>query len=146
MGSFIVDHWKSWLPWKKHSRTIIHRSMRTRWGTSTSLDKGNQNSLVIKPIQLYVHHNRSLQLKSAIIDLASLDERGRDDIFGFSSLLGGSSNETLAGQLRYYRIVQKPPMNAWHNVGTYGKPAAPVDVLRNMRREATRLLPCREAH
>ena len=103
--------------------------MRTRWGTSTSLDKGNQNSLLIKAIQLYVHHNYSLQLKSAIIDLASLDERGRDDIFGFSSLLGGSSNETLAGQLRYYRIVQKPPMNAWHNVGTYGKPAASVDVL-----------------
>ena len=135
-----INVFKRWLQGNtttKYSRTIMHRTQRTSWGSTNSLDPDTQNSVLIKAIQLYLHHHNILSASSAIVDLTSMNDKTGQSNYGYygndddddgdgNDDEGGRSNKTAAGRLRKYNIVKKAPNNIWQDIGQYGKSNTPV--------------------
>ena len=126
--------WKAlWIQAKTetYERTIVHRTTRTSWGSTNNLDDDTQNTILIKAIQLYLHHNCHLDMRTASVDLTALQTKKRYSYYDHDD----DEDKTAAGRLRKYKIVQKPPKNLWHDVGEYGKPAARVQLLMEEQEE-----------
>jgi len=122
-------------PERKHERSIAYRFQRNSWGGATSLDADNQNTVLLKAIQLYIHHKVKLNLKSAHLNLTSMEDNlsspsSNYDGYGYDYGDDGDDEEskTLAGQLSKYKIIKDPPRNVWHDLGSFGTPAASVQL------------------
>ena len=117
----------------EHSRTIVYRYQRNSWGGSTSLDpEGSHNTLLLRAIQLYIHHKVKLNLRTAHLKLTSMDDNsGASNNYydDWDVDDGDKESRTLAGQLSKYKIIMDPPRNDWHDLGRYGDPAATVRLL-----------------
>ena len=114
----------------KHIRFIVHRSQRTSWGSTTNLDEDTRNTVLMKAIQLYLHHKCNLSLNTAFINLTSTEDKN-DNSNSYNSYYGDydsddGNSKSLAGTLSNYKIIKKPPQNAWHIIGKFGDPAAVV--------------------
>lgn len=128
---FSVQNWNKLWSWrnKKHERFIVHRSSRNQWGGTTNLDEDTENTVLIKAIQLYLHHKCNLKLKNANVDLTSMDNRNNTSYYDEGDDdEGSSSSKTVVGMLAKYKIVKKPPRNQWHEIGMFGFPAAAVQL------------------
>jgi chaperone BCS1 len=124
--------WEDWMQWyfrrqNEYERFITYKSTRNSWGGSTSWDSDTQNTVLIKAIQLYMHHELDMNFSSAYLDLTSMDDKGANlgyyDYGGSdddSEIAGNSSRKTLVGVLSKYKIIQKPPEDTWHQLGVYG--------------------------
>jgi len=126
---FVIDGWKKLLRWRQHphERFIVHRSTFNSWGGTTNLDEDTQNAVLIKAIHLYIHHKSNLNLKSANLDLTTMDSKANSAYYGgYDDDEDSSSQKTVAGMLDKYKIIKKPPHFQWHQVGMYGFPAAAV--------------------
>eukprot|EP00548_Thalassiothrix_antarctica_P014530 CAMPEP_0194171790 /NCGR_PEP_ID=MMETSP0154-20130528/6337_1 /TAXON_ID=1049557 /ORGANISM="Thalassiothrix antarctica, Strain L6-D1" /LENGTH=715 /DNA_ID=CAMNT_0038884227 /DNA_START=1 /DNA_END=2145 /DNA_ORIENTATION=+ len=125
---FDFSQWKRW--WRnrhhKYQRYLVYRSTRSYWGGSTSIDDDTQNTVLIKAIQLYLHQQMNLNLKVALLDLTSLDDKKcSHSRYGYydnddDGEDGSSSRKTLVGMLSKYKIVKKPPHGMWHKLGCHG--------------------------
>jgi ATPase family associated with various cellular activities (AAA) len=120
----------AWLNRRKnlHQRFIVHRTQRNSWGGLTNLDEDTRNSVLLKAIQLYLHHKCNLTLSTAFLNLTSFEGQ----LNNYRSYYGNDDDDaskTLAGTLSKYEIVKKPPHNVWHNVGMFGSPASIVKVM-----------------
>lgn len=130
---FSFEIWNNLWSWrmKEHERFIVHRSSRNPWGGTTNLDEDTNNTVLIKAIQLYLHHKCHLKLKGAYVDLTSMDNKIKSDMsYSYdeeeNDEEGSSSSKTVVGMLAKYKIVKKPPKNEWHEIGTFGFPVAAV--------------------
>lgn len=114
----------------QYQRFVVYRSQRNSWGGSNSLDDDTRNTVLIKAIQLYLHHKGNLNLPVANLDLTSMqDSKGSsrdyyDDSNGDDE---DRSAKTMVGTLSAYKIVKKPPQNQWNQLGSFGSPAALVE-------------------
>jgi chaperone BCS1 len=128
--------WESWLDlWNRqsnqHERFITHRSTRTSWGSTYNVDEDSQNSVLLKAIRLYLHHQVKVKPKIAYLDLTGTDDKQSSGNFYSScdsdsedddSEYGGSrSRKTLVGMLSRYKIIKALPNGEWHSLGMYGK-------------------------
>ena len=128
---FALDRWKKIWRWRKshQERIIVHRSTRNHWGGMTNMDEDTQNTVLIKAIQLFLHHKCDLHLKSANLNLTSLENMNANNSSYHDNDQGtSSSTKTFVGMLSKYKIIKKPPCNIWHQVGIYGSPAANVQL------------------
>ena len=128
---FALDRWKKIWRWQKnhHERIIIHRSTRNPWGGMTNMDEDTQNTVLIKAIQLFLHLKCNLHLKSANLNLTSLENmNANNSAYNDYDHDASSSTKTFVGMLSKYNIIKKPPCNVWHQVGIYGFPAANVQL------------------
>jgi ATPase family associated with various cellular activities (AAA) len=112
-----------------HQRFIVHRTQRNSWGGLTNLDEDTRNSVLLKAIQLYLHHECHLTLSTAFLNLTSFEGQ----LHNYRSYYGNDDDDddaskTLAGTLSKYEIVKKPPHNTWHNVGLFGSPPTMVKI------------------
>lgn len=115
----------------EHRRTIVYRYQRNSWGGTTSLDpEGSHNTLLLRAIQLYIHHKVKLNLRTAHLKLTSKDDNVGTSNNNFYDDCDdeGKESRTLAGQLSTYKIIKDPPRNVWHNLGQFGDPAALVQL------------------
>ena len=119
----------AWLKRRKnmHQRFIVHRIQRNSWGGLTNLDEDTRNSVLLKAIQLYLHHQCRLTLSTAFLNLTSFE--GQLNSYRSYYDDNDDDSKTLAGTLSKYEIVKKPPHNAWHNVGMFGTPSSMVKIL-----------------
>ena len=114
---------------EQHQRTIVYRFQRNAWGGTTSLDpEGSQNTVLIRAIQLFIHHQVKLNLRTARLNLTTMEETlptpnmcYYDDDYN-----DDPESKTLAGQLSKYKIIKDPPRHEWHDLGKYGDPGAAV--------------------
>eukprot|EP00544_Gedaniella_sp_CCMP2646_P008106 CAMPEP_0202490972 /NCGR_PEP_ID=MMETSP1361-20130828/8196_1 /ASSEMBLY_ACC=CAM_ASM_000849 /TAXON_ID=210615 /ORGANISM="Staurosira complex sp., Strain CCMP2646" /LENGTH=736 /DNA_ID=CAMNT_0049120959 /DNA_START=316 /DNA_END=2526 /DNA_ORIENTATION=- len=123
-------------PKNVHERFIEYKRARNSHGATISLDSDTQNPVLLKAIQLYVHHNCHLHLQSANLDLTSLENNSRnrryyDDDYDDDD--GGAS--TLAGMLSRYQIITKPPHNQWHDIGEFGGARVKLQILEQEQNE-----------
>ena len=113
-------------------RRIVYKSNRDVWGDVCNEDEDTQNSILIKAIDMYLHSKGKLTLKKANVDLASTEDKNADigqqnhNYYYYDSDDEGEGEDdeednALVGALSKYRIVHKPPVNEWHNIGKYGK-------------------------
>jgi hypothetical protein len=135
LNSFLSFDFK--LNGNEHERRIIHKTSLNGYG-GRETDEDSQNTVLIKAINLYLHHQVKLKLQEAHVDLTSTEDKnasvGRSSHYHYDyydSPDHGNDDEdskTVVGALSKYRIVQKPPPNQWHNLGEYGegKFVAPV--------------------
>lgn len=135
------DYWRRWRESRdvKHHRLITHQSTRNSWGGSTSLDPNSQNTILLKAIQLYLHAKVKLDMKAANLDLTSTQDE-QSSIGGYyncDSDDNENDSRTIVGILSKFKIVQNPPRNAWHKLGSYGKTSPTLVELRIMDNEET---------
>ena len=138
LDEHLLARWSLFARWyanrqNKHTRFIIHRSQRTTWGSTQNLDEDTRNTVLMKAIQLYLHHKCNLSLNTAFINLTSTEDKkdsynsyNRYDDDDSESEGGEGNSKSLAGTLSKYKIIKKPPHNAWHVIGKFGHPAAIV--------------------
>lgn len=132
----ILSRWDILSRWyeqrqNKHIRFIVHRSQRSAWGGTTNLDEDTRNTVLMKAIQLYLHHKCNLSLNTAFINLTSTEDKNDNynsyyNYYGSDCDSDDSNSKSLAGTLSNYKIIKKPPHNAWHVIGKFGDPAAVV--------------------
>jgi mitochondrial chaperone BCS1 len=139
-----IEPWINW--WKtrheKYERFIIHKSMVNCWGGSNSLDDDSQNTVLIKAIQLYLHHKIKLDLRAANLDLTSMDDKSFNQYGGSyydcdnDDEDSGRNRKTPFGVLSKYKIIKKPPHGVWHDIGRHGDSMNIVE-LNIQERQAT---------
>jgi hypothetical protein len=104
-------------------KNVYERFIEYRWalgshGKTVSLDSDTQNPVLLKAIELYIHHNCQLQLNSANLDLTSMESNSRNrNCYGN---YGGEGTSTFAGMLSKYQIITKPLRNQRHDLGAFG--------------------------
>ena len=57
-----------------YQRTIVYQSTRNSWGTTSLEDDDTQNTILIKAIHLYLHHNCHLDMRTAQVNLTSIQQ------------------------------------------------------------------------
>jgi SpoVK/Ycf46/Vps4 family AAA+-type ATPase len=113
----------------QHQRFITYRSQRNSWGGTTSLDADTQNTVLLKAIQLYLHHKGNLNLPVANLVLTSMeDKKASSGHYYDDSYDEDGSSKTMVGTLSKYKIIKEPPQNRWHQLGSFGNPAALVEL------------------
>lgn len=117
-------------PEHRHERTVVYRYQRNSWGGTTSLNpEGSQNTILLKAIHLYIHHKVDLKLRTAQLNLTSMEEKQASSYYWYDDYDDDDDDsKTLAGQLSRYKVIKDPPRNEWHNLGEFGDPAAAVDL------------------
>ena len=123
---FDLEPWISW--WQsrnpKFERYIVHKSVDTSWGGSTSVDSDSQN----------LHHILKLDLTVANLDLTSMDDNTFSQYgasyydYDSDDEDWGSSKNTLFGILSKYKIVKKLPHDVWHDIGHHGDSMSLVEL------------------
>ena len=139
--TFIQDmmNWKPNL--RLHERRIVHKMTRDRWGgclSNSSENEDTQNTILIKAIDMFLHSQMKLDLTRANIDLtstedknASVGQRHNHYYYYHDSDDEDDQSKTLVGALSKYRIVKKPPLNEWHNLGKHGTMTQSNDMDKN---------------
>ena len=115
-----------------YQRTIVYQSTRNSWGTTSLEDDDTQNTILIKAIHLYLHHNCHLDMRTAQVNLTSIQQNNSQRYSYYYDDDDDDDDEgdnTMVGRLRKYRIVQRPPQNVWNDIGDYGKPLTKVELL-----------------
>lgn len=134
----VLGKLKSWFKWdlkvetgpKHHHRTIVHKAAAQNRTGGSAADDDARNNILMKAIQLYLHAEVKLELRKADIDLTSTTGPGMaasaqaSRHSRHSALQSG--NKTIADILSSYKIIQKPPINDWHDIGKYGEAAMTV--------------------
>jgi mitochondrial chaperone BCS1 len=133
---FILQPWRAW--WtprhQNYQRLIVYKSIDNYWGESTSLDNDSQNSVLIKAIQLYLHHKINLELNIANLDLTSMEDNnfcefgGYYNDYNYDDEDSGENTKTLFGMLSKYKIIKKPLHDIWHQIGHHGDSNAIVEL------------------
>jgi chaperone BCS1 len=143
----ILPSWKTWWACRhhKHQRYIVYKSTRNYWGGCTALDSDTQNTVLIKAIKLYLHQKMNLNLKVALLDLTSLDDKNCNQQYGSYYNDDDDDNDdeehrrsrkTLVGMLSKYKIVKAPPHHVWHKLGNHGASNSPVELMINQQEES----------
>ena len=106
----------------EYERFIEYKRSRDSHGGTVSLDSDTQNPVLLKAIQLYIHHKCDLQLTSANLALTSLETSNNYYSDNHYDDYDSSDEDTttFAGMLSKYEIVKTPPHDVWHDLGTFG--------------------------
>jgi mitochondrial chaperone BCS1 len=112
----------------KYQRFIVYRAQRNSWGGSTNLDSDSKNTVLLKAIQLYLHHKGNLELPIANLNLTSMEDTTSGGYYNSYDDDDDGAAKTFAGTLSKLKIVKKLPDNKWHRLGMFGKPAAMVEL------------------
>ena len=136
-----VERWiKLWFrpkPRNVYERRIEYRRSRDPYGGTISLDSDTQNPVLLKAIQLYVHHKCNLDLMAANLDLTSLETNSNAAIVRTTTMTITTIIRTMTILLWHPQQVSKLSkslrINVWHTLGEFGSP--PADVLLCMNEQ-----------
>lgn len=114
-----------------HERKIILRTVRSTY-TVMNIDADTQNAVLIKAIQLYLHHYKKLEnLRSANLTLTSMEDPAfLEDHYGYGGCQShdedtNRQSKSLEGALRKYNIIKGLPQGVWLKINFYnGSPSA----------------------
>lgn len=111
-----------WFPVEEQGfkdRILVSSSIIQTNGCVTSLDRGNQNSVLIKAISLFIHSKLHLQMDSSYLDLTSTEmENQRSDDYYYDD--EDEEDNSLVGRLSKYKLVNRPMPDVWHDLGVHG--------------------------
>jgi len=124
----LLKWWYAPKPQTMYERCIEYKRSRDSYGGTVSLDSDTQNPVLLKAIQLYIHHKCKLDLMNANVDLTSIETSNQSGGNRYYDEYDDYDEDTttFAGMLSKYEIVKKPPHNQWHILGEFGSPESEV--------------------
>jgi len=111
-----------------HERRIQHSTVTTAYST-TGLAGDSQNELLIKAIQLYLDNKGLLKLKNAELELTQLGEDDKKNNYYYYYHDDEQDTTSVADTLSKYKVIKKPFVNIWLDIGKHGHSKEMHDVI-----------------